>query len=107
MVSAWARMREDGQVRIPIAVLRAAGLERGGDVAIEVTGGEIRLRLAATNEAPEPAERAVELAERVRKLRAMSRVLIGDYSGSAVDALIAERRLAFAKEEAELARYGL
>ena len=48
-----------------------------------------------------------DIVELVRELRAMSRVLVGDHSGSAVDELIAERRFAFAKEEAELARYGL
>ena len=107
MASASARMTADGRVEFPLAIRRAVGLERGGNVAIEVADKELRLRQADDAEAAATAANdTVEIDELVRDLQAMSRVLLGDYSGSAVDALIAERRLEFAREEAKLARYG-
>lgn len=110
MASAAARMTETGHVELPVAVRRALGLEHGGTVEIEVAGDELRLRRAASvdgqagpglSPSPKPIDEVVE------ELQAMSRVLLGDYSGSAVDELIAERRFAFAQEEAEAARYAL
>ena len=89
---ASAKMTENGRLTVPSEMRRQLGLRPGTTVMLEVVDGELRAR---------------SVASVMERARAMSRELLGDYAGSAVDDLIAERRWEFAKEEAELARYGL
>ena len=78
MNSSKAKVSESGRLSIPAELRRAVGLERGGDVVVELDGRDIRIRT---------------VAEAVAQAQALSRQLLGDRAGSAsVDDFLAERR---------------
>ncbi|WP_342241907.1 AbrB/MazE/SpoVT family DNA-binding domain-containing protein [Inquilinus sp. OTU3971] len=78
MNSSKAKVSESGRLSIPAELRRAVGLERGGDVVVELDGRDIRIRT---------------VAEAVAQAQALSRQLLGDRAASAsVDDFLAERR---------------
>lgn len=92
MRQASAKMTDNGRLTVPVEMRKQLGLRPGSTVMLEVVDGELRAR---------------SIASVMKRARAMSRELLGDNVGSAVDDLLAERRWEFAKEEAERARRGL
>jgi len=78
MTAMKAKVSESGHLSIPAELLKAVGLERGGDVVIELDGRDIRIRTAA---------------EAVAQAQALTRQLLGDRLAEAsVDNFLAERR---------------
>ena len=77
MATILARVSESGRVSLPAEFRRAVGLERGGDVMVELAGREIRIRTVA--------EAVAEAQERTRRL-------LGNRPDASVEAFIAERR---------------
>lgn len=71
------KMAGNGRVTVPLAMRQALGLEAGGNVVLELAGGEIRVR-------------AVESA--MADARALTRQLLGKTSTASVDDFLAERR---------------
>lgn len=71
------RVSESGGLSIPAEFRQAIGLERGGDVVIELADREIRIRT---------------VDEVVAAAQALTRNLIGDKPEDSVDAFLAERR---------------
>ena len=47
MTAMKAKVSESGHLSIPTELLRSVGLERGGDVVIELDGRDIRIRTLA------------------------------------------------------------
>jgi antitoxin component of MazEF toxin-antitoxin module len=73
-----AKVSESGHLSIPTELLTAVGLERGGDVVIELDGRDIRIRT---------------VAEAVAQAQALTRQLLGDRLAEAsVDNFLAKRR---------------
>ncbi|HEY5211112.1 MAG TPA: AbrB/MazE/SpoVT family DNA-binding domain-containing protein [Stellaceae bacterium] len=87
MNSVHAKVSEAGRISLPAAFRKAVGLDRGGDVVVELDGSVIRIR---------------SLKEVIGEAQAIARRIMGnnDPEGS-VDAFIAERRREAAKEDAE------
>jgi AbrB family looped-hinge helix DNA binding protein len=81
MSAVRAKVSESGRLSLPSDIRRAVGLERGGDVVVELDGHEIRIRTVA------------EVIARAQKL---TKKLLGDRDGTSVDDFLAARR-----EEAE------
>jgi AbrB family looped-hinge helix DNA binding protein len=78
MSTVKAKVSESGRLSIPADLRRAVGLERGGDVVVELDGRDIRIRT---------------VAEAVAQAQALSRLLLGDRAAEAsVDDFLAERR---------------
>ena len=77
MNSVRAKVSEAGRLNIPAEFRKAVGLERGGDVVVELDGREIRIRTV-----DEVASRA----------RALTRRLLGDRPEASVETFLAERR---------------
>lgn len=78
MSAVKAKVSESGRLSIPADLRRAVGLERGGDVVVELDGRDIRIRT---------------VAEAVAQAQALSRLLLGDRAAEAsVDDFLAERR---------------
>lgn len=77
MSAVFARVSPSGRLSIPAHLRKAVGLERGGEVAIELDGKDIRIRTV-----DEIADRAQALARR----------LLGNKPDGSVDAFLAERR---------------
>jgi AbrB family looped-hinge helix DNA binding protein len=78
MSAVKAKVSESGRLSIPADLRRAIGLERGGDVVVELDGRDIRIRT---------------VAEAVAQAQALSRLLLGDRAAEAsVDDFLAERR---------------
>jgi bifunctional DNA-binding transcriptional regulator/antitoxin component of YhaV-PrlF toxin-antitoxin module len=77
MRSVRARVIEAGRLSLPAEFRKTVGLERGGDVVVELTGKEIRVRTV-----DEVVARAQELTRR----------LLADKAGVSVDDFLAERR---------------
>jgi bifunctional DNA-binding transcriptional regulator/antitoxin component of YhaV-PrlF toxin-antitoxin module len=77
MNAVWKRVSESGHLELPEDIRTALGVEHGGRVMIEQTGGEIHLR---------------SVAEVVARVQALTRALVGDHTEISSDALIAERR---------------
>ena len=71
------KVSESGELNIPAEMLRAIGIEHGGDVVVELIGNEIRIRTVA-----EGLARAQELTRRLLEGR----------PDSSVDDFIAWRR---------------
>jgi antitoxin component of MazEF toxin-antitoxin module len=71
------KVTESGELNIPPEMLRAIGIEHGGDVVVELIGNEIRIRTVA-----EGLARAQELTRR----------LLEGKPDSSVDDFIAWRR---------------
>lgn len=72
-----ARVTEAGRLSLPAEFRKAVGLERGGDVIVELAGKEIRVRTV-----DEVVARAQELTRR----------LLAGKAGTSVDDFLAERR---------------
>jgi AbrB family looped-hinge helix DNA binding protein len=75
--SAHAKVSEAGRLSIPAEFRKAIGLERGGDVVVELDGRELRIRTV-----DEVIDRAQEMTRRV---------LSGRSEGT-LDAFLSERR---------------
>jgi AbrB family looped-hinge helix DNA binding protein len=78
-----ARVSESGRLSIPAKFRKAVGLERGGEVVVELDGREIRIRT---------------IDEVVGRAQALTRQLIGEQPDSSLDAFLAERRRETARE---------
>jgi AbrB family looped-hinge helix DNA binding protein len=72
-----ARVSESGRVSLPAEFRKAVGLDRGGDVVVELDGREIRIRT---------------LDEVVSQAQALTHRLLHGKSGASVDAFLTERR---------------
>jgi bifunctional DNA-binding transcriptional regulator/antitoxin component of YhaV-PrlF toxin-antitoxin module len=70
------KMAGNGRVTVPLAMRQALGLEVGGNIVLELAGGEILLR-------------AVESA--MADARALTRQLLGKNSTASVGNFLAER----------------
>ena len=73
-----ARVDEAGRLVLPDEIRIAVGLERGGDVVLELAGDEIRIRAAGDD--------VVSRAQR------LTRQLLAGRTGTTVDDFLAERR---------------
>ena len=71
------RVSETGRLSIPADIRKAVGLERGGDVVIELVRREIRIRT---------------IDEVVAQAQAIARRLTAGKPDTSVDAFLAERR---------------
>jgi len=77
MNAIMTKMSENGRITFPIAVRAAVGLERGGDVIIEVVDGELHVRT---------------VAQAMNRARAIARELLAGKPGASVDDFLADRR---------------
>lgn len=77
MSSVVGRVSESGRLSIPSEFRKAAGIENGGDVVIQLDGKEIRIRT---------------VDEVVRDVQAMAKRMLSGKKGVSSKALIAERR---------------
>ncbi|HEX4113502.1 MAG TPA: AbrB/MazE/SpoVT family DNA-binding domain-containing protein [Stellaceae bacterium] len=82
-----AKVSESGRLSLPAEFRKAVGLDRGGDVVVELEGNVIRIR---------------PLREVIAEAQALTRKLLGDRVGTSVDDFIAERRREAAEEEAKV-----
>lgn len=71
------RISESGRLSIPAEFRKAVGLDRGGDVVIELAGREIRIRT---------------IEEVIAQVQAIARRLTAGKPNASVDAFLAERR---------------
>ena len=83
MSAVKGRVSESGRISLPAEFRKAVGLERGGDVVVELEGREIRIRT---------------IDEVVDRAQALTRELLGKKPGASVDAFLAERRREARKE---------
>jgi AbrB family looped-hinge helix DNA binding protein len=72
-----ARISPSGRMSLPADFRKSLGLERGGDVVVELVGREIRIRT---------------IDEVVAQAQALTRRLLGDKPEASVEAFLAERR---------------
>jgi AbrB family looped-hinge helix DNA binding protein len=72
-----ARVSESGRISLPAEFRKAVGLDRGGDVVVELDGHEIRIRT---------------LDEVVAQAQALTHRLLHGKNDASVDAFLAERR---------------
>jgi AbrB family looped-hinge helix DNA binding protein len=77
MTGVRARVSESGRISLPAEFRKAVGLERGGDVMVELEGREIRIRT---------------LDEVVAHAQALTHRLLRGKPDATVDAFLAERR---------------
>ncbi len=77
MSAILVRVSQSGRLSIPAQFRKAIGLERGGEVAIELDGKDIRIRT---------------VDEIVGRAQALASRLLGDKPDGSVDAFLAERR---------------
>lgn len=77
MNSAKAKVSESGRLSIPAELRRAVGLERGGDVVVELDGRDIRIRT---------------VDEVMAQAQALTRRLLAGQPDASVDAFLAERQ---------------
>lgn len=71
------RVSGSGRIGLPAEVRKAVGLDRGGDVIIELDNGDIRIRT---------------VREVVTRAQALSRELLAGKADAGLDAFLAERR---------------
>src|SRR4029077_7019117 len=83
MSGVLARISQSGRISIPAKFRKAVGLERGGEVVVELDGREIRIRTGD---------------EVVGRAQTLTRRLLGDNPDASVDAFLAERRREAARE---------
>ena len=81
-----ASILEDGQIVLPAELGRELGLAPGDHLVAEHDGATITIK---------------PYSQVVREVQARFRELVGDYDGSMVDELIADRRTEAEREEAE------
>jgi bifunctional DNA-binding transcriptional regulator/antitoxin component of YhaV-PrlF toxin-antitoxin module len=77
MAFIFARVSESGRLSLPAKLRKAVGLERVGEVVIELDGREIRIRT---------------IDEVVGRAQALTRRLLGGKTDASLDAFLAERR---------------
>jgi AbrB family looped-hinge helix DNA binding protein len=77
------KMAANGRVIIPADVRKALGIEGGGSLMLELTDDALTLRTRA---------------QRLATAKSMAAEMLKGVEGSAVDALIADRRAEFARE---------
>ena len=77
MKSVHAKISQTGRLSLPAEFRRAVGLERGGDVIVELAGREIRVR---------------PLDEVVARAQELTRRLLAGRPGTSVEDFLAERR---------------
>jgi AbrB family looped-hinge helix DNA binding protein len=78
-----ARVSQSGRLSIPAKFRKAVGLERGGEVVVELDGREIRIRT---------------IDEVVGRAQALTHQLLSDQPDASLDAFLAERRRQAARE---------
>ena len=78
-----AKVSESGRISLPADFRKAIGLDRGGDVIVELDGNDLRIRT---------------VDEVVARAQEISRRLFAGKSGVSVDDFIAERRREALKE---------
>lgn len=78
-----AKVSESGRLSLPAEFRRVVGLERGGEVLIELEGREIRIR---------------SVEEAVLQAQALTRQLLGGKPGVSVDDFLKDRRKDAARE---------
>ena len=83
MSGVLARVSESGRLSIPAKFRKAIGLERGGEVVVELDGREIRI---------------TTVDEVVGRAQRLTRRLLGDKPNASLDAFLAERRRETARE---------
>jgi len=83
MSGVLARVSESGRLSIPAKFRKAIGLERGGEVVVELDGQEIRI---------------TTVDEVVGRAQTLTRRLLGDKPDASLDAFLAERRRETARE---------
>jgi bifunctional DNA-binding transcriptional regulator/antitoxin component of YhaV-PrlF toxin-antitoxin module len=71
------RVSSSGRISLPSDIRKAVGLDRGGDVIIELDGKDIRIRT---------------VAEIVARAQELSRRLLAGKPNASVDDFLAERR---------------
>ncbi len=74
---ARAHVSPSGRLSLPAEFRKAVGLDRGGDVVVELEGKDIRIRT---------------IAEVVSQAQALSRQLLAGKPNASVDDFLAERR---------------
>jgi bifunctional DNA-binding transcriptional regulator/antitoxin component of YhaV-PrlF toxin-antitoxin module len=77
------RVSASGRLSLPADFRKAVGLSRGGDVVIELDGGEIRIRT---------------IGEVIASAQTLTRAMLRDNPGGTVDAFLADRRREAEKE---------
>jgi AbrB family looped-hinge helix DNA binding protein len=77
MSGTHAKISDTGRLSIPADLRKAVGLERGGDVVIELSGDEIRIRTVAAA---------------ITRAQALTRRLLDPKRGASVDEFLSERR---------------
>jgi AbrB family looped-hinge helix DNA binding protein len=83
MSGVLAKVSQTGRLSIPAKFRKAVGLERGGEVVVELDGRGIRIRT---------------VDEVVGQAQALTRQLLGDKPDASVDAFLSERRRDAARE---------
>jgi AbrB family looped-hinge helix DNA binding protein len=81
--SARGHISPSGRISLPAEFRRALGLERGGNVIVELDGGDIRIRT---------------VREAVAQAQAMSRQLLVDKPAISVEDFLAHRRKDWGEE---------
>lgn len=81
MSVARAKVSESGRLSIPAEMRKALGLDRGGDVVVELRDNELRVRT---------------IAEEIARVQALARKLLVGKPGVSVEDFLRDRR-----EEAE------
>jgi AbrB family looped-hinge helix DNA binding protein len=77
MTPVHAKISPSGRLSLPAGFRKSLGIERGGDVVVELVGREIRIRT---------------VDEAVAQAQAISRRLLADKPEASVEAFLAERR---------------
>ena len=77
MSGVLVRVSQSGRLSIPAKFRKAVGLERGGEVVVQLKGREIRI---------------MTVDEVVGRAQKITRQLLGDRPDASLDAFLAERR---------------
>jgi antitoxin component of MazEF toxin-antitoxin module len=77
MSAVLARVSESRRLSLPASFCKAVGLERGGEVVVELDGREIRI---------------TTVDEVVSRAQALTRRLLGEKPEASLDTFLAERR---------------
>ena len=77
MASLSTKMSDTGRITVPLGVRTALGLEKGGQVVLDVVDGELRIR---------------SVAQAMDRARALTRELARGLTGLSVDDFLADRR---------------
>ena len=71
------KMSSTGRITVPLGVRAAMGLEKGGQVVLDLVGGELRIR---------------SVAQATARARALTRETTQGMTGLSVDDFLADRR---------------